>query len=37
MTGIVLRDYQQRLVTAVRQAYAEGRRSPLVVLPTGGG
>lgn len=32
-----LRPYQQRLVTAIRAAYAQGKRAPLVVLPTGGG
>ena len=35
--AINLRDYQQHLVNAVRDAYRKGRRAPLVVLPTGGG
>ena len=35
--SVVLRQYQSQLVAAIRAAYAEGRRSPLVVLPTGGG
>jgi superfamily II DNA or RNA helicase len=32
-----LRPYQSTLVADIRAAYGEGRRSPLVVLPTGGG
>jgi DNA repair protein RadD len=32
-----LRPYQQQAVTELRQAYANGARSPLFVLPTGGG
>jgi superfamily II DNA or RNA helicase len=34
---IILRDYQQLLVEKIRQSYKENKRSPLVVLPTGGG
>ncbi|MCE2908019.1 MAG: DEAD/DEAH box helicase family protein, partial [Burkholderiaceae bacterium] len=34
---ISLRPYQDRLATALRVAYGEGHRAPLVVLPTGGG
>jgi len=34
---IQLRDYQQELVNAVRASYKQGRKAPLVVLPTGGG
>lgn len=34
---INLRDYQQNLVDSIRQSYRENKRSPLVVLPTGGG
>ena len=37
MNPVDLRPYQQELVNAVRRAYGEGRRSPLVVVPTGGG
>ena len=32
-----LREYQQRGVDEIRQAYREGCRAPLFVLPTGGG
>lgn len=32
-----LRDYQERLVEQVRQAYLQGFRRPCVVLPCGGG
>lgn len=32
-----LRDYQQRAVEDLRRSYASGKRSPLLVLPTGGG
>lgn len=34
---IQLRDYQQDLVDRLRKSYASGKKSPLVVLPTGGG
>jgi superfamily II DNA or RNA helicase len=34
---IVLRDYQQRLIDAGRDAYRQGARSVLFCLPTGGG
>lgn len=34
---ISLRPYQSAAVNGVRQAYAGGRRAPLLVLPTGGG
>jgi DNA repair protein RadD len=34
---IRLRDYQSELVGNIRASYQGGRRSPLVVLPTGGG
>lgn len=34
---ISLRPYQTDAVNGVRQAYAAGRRAPLLVLPTGGG
>lgn len=34
---VTLRPYQNNVVHAVRAAYAQGRRSPLVCLPTGGG
>lgn len=34
---ISLRDYQQNLVTDVRNAYRSGKRYPLVVSPTGSG
>ena len=34
---IQLRPYQAAAVNAVRQAFAAGRRAPLLVLPTGGG
>lgn len=37
MSDIALRDYQQQAVDAVRSSYAARRRSPLLVLPTGGG
>jgi superfamily II DNA or RNA helicase len=37
MTAIALRPYQSAAVEGVRQAYAAGRRAPLLVLPTGGG
>ena len=32
-----LRDYQERAVAELRQAFAAGARRPLLVLPTGGG
>lgn len=34
---IKLRDYQEGSVERVRRSYAERRRAPLLVLPTGGG
>ena len=34
---ISLRNYQQSAVAAIRQAYANKKRAPLLVLPTGGG
>ena len=34
---INLRDYQQKAVAAIRHAYANKKRAPLLVLPTGGG
>lgn len=34
---IELRAYQMDLVGRIRAAYAQGRRSPLVCLSTGGG
>lgn len=34
---VTLRPYQSTAVAGVRQAYAAGKRSPLLVLPTGGG
>lgn len=34
---IQLRPYQTSAVNGVRQAYAAGKRAPLLVLPTGGG
>lgn len=35
--AISLRDYQMEIADAVRSAYREKRRMPLVVLSTGGG
>lgn len=35
--AIELRPYQKQLVDDVRAEFIKGRRSPLVVLPTGGG
>jgi DNA repair protein RadD len=35
--GVNLRPYQHEAVTELRQAYSKGHRSPLFVLPTGGG
>lgn len=35
--NITLRDYQNESVEAVRDAYRDAYRSPLLVLPTGGG
>jgi superfamily II DNA or RNA helicase len=32
-----LRDYQNTAVDEIRQSYRNGRRSPMLVLPTGGG
>ena len=37
MNAPSLRPYQSTAVAGVRQAYAAGKRSPLLVLPTGGG
>lgn len=34
---IILRDYQDRLVDAVRGSYRSGKRAPVVVSPTGSG
>ncbi|MFZ9559255.1 MAG: DEAD/DEAH box helicase [Vulcanococcus sp.] len=34
---VQLRDYQQSAVDLLRGAFAQGRRAPLLVLPTGGG
>lgn len=34
---MILRDYQQRLVDQIRDAYRAGRNAPLVVSPTGSG
>ena len=34
---MLLRPYQQDLVSALRVSYATGHKAPLVVLPTGGG
>lgn len=34
---MILREYQQRAVSQLRQAYASGKRAPILVLPTGGG
>lgn len=34
---MILRDYQQRAVRDLRQAYASGKRAPVLVLPTAGG
>lgn len=34
---VQLRPYQSTAVQAIRAAYAQGRRAPLLVLPTGGG
>lgn len=34
---IRLRDYQESAVDGIRQSLKQGRRAPLVVLPTGGG
>jgi len=34
---ITLRDYQKNAVDSIRQSYAQQRRAPLLVLPTGGG
>ena len=34
---VQLRPYQATAVQAIRAAYAQGRRAPLLVLPTGGG
>lgn len=36
-TVVTLRDYQEAAVAGLRKAYAEGKRSPLLALPTGGG
>lgn len=34
---MILRDYQQACIDGVRQAFARGRRAPLLVSPTGSG
>jgi superfamily II DNA or RNA helicase len=34
---VELRPYQKKLVEDVRAAFRAGKRSPLIVLPTGGG
>lgn len=34
---LVLRDYQQEAVDRIRESYLNGRRAPMLVLPTGGG
>ena len=34
---MILRDYQQRSVEAVRASFRQGKNAPLLVLPTGGG
>lgn len=34
---IRLRDYQQQCIAGVRNAFRAGRRSPLLVSPTGSG
>ena len=34
---INLRNYQQSAVDAIRRAYANKKRAPLLVVPTGGG
>ena len=34
---MILRDYQQKLISDVRHAYGEGAKSVLMQLPTGGG
>lgn len=34
---IKLRDYQQQAVDGIRNSYRRGKKSPLLVLPTGGG
>lgn len=34
---INLRDYQQQAVDGIRNSYRRGKKSPLLVLPTGGG
>jgi superfamily II DNA or RNA helicase len=34
---IKLRDYQQQAVDGIRESYRRGKKSPLLVLPTGGG
>lgn|SRR5512139_1527488 len=35
--ALELRDYQHRAISALRDSYASGHRSPVLVLPTGGG
>ena len=37
MTDIVLRDYQQRAIDALRASLASGKRRPMLQIPTGGG
>lgn len=34
---VTLRDYQNDSVDSVRQSFKKGKRSPLLVIPTGGG
>ena len=34
---IQLRDYQTQIAAAVRQAFGQGYRAPLLVAPTGSG
>lgn len=35
--AVALRDYQEHAVAGLRKAFAEGKRAPLLALPTGGG
>lgn len=37
MSGVVLRPYQETAITGVRQAYAAGKKSPLLVMGCGAG
>jgi superfamily II DNA or RNA helicase len=34
---VQLRDYQERAIAGVRAAFADGKRAPMLVCPTGGG